>query len=646
MTDEGLNQAVTLAEPVLKPIGDYLGVKSDLPPPPKTEEKKPTVWVGKPPIDVRLQQRREQKAAQDALDQTEPGALAPPIKKNATQDVPQFDLTTPDEPGVTTLPDGQKVVIPPKPPFEITEDIKYEKATLASANVQGVRAAVVHNLNHELRVVEGNAEMSRSAAARFLNDWPIMRRLADFAGGAEPPSQSIWIDVDKNIEKAHKAIVEGDLPSAAELTKAARKSLRNAQATWGRYTDKNLGGAENIKTVAEGTRDAAKYTLIVLAVAASGGTALAVATAGSIAIDLADVAARAALGEPINWADVTVDIAIQVITAKFGGKLSGSLMKSVLKNPAAQGIERRILTQAIEGLITGAESRTLATSIRGLFGAASFDHRMMTWDQFIDQIADPKSVLIDIILGAARGIQAKQQASPFAKAEPTPDKSQTAGGKKSQAKPPTNDYDVEAWEKYYKENPEAKRSVGAAQRGDPLFSDYSVIHDDEGVNIPPETAKTRVEDRPRGSAIEDRHLDARPDYSRPKEHNFPGIDAWKGGRERTVKTATGEKRIIYGADVLQVKSIDRSSAEAIQRRVREGIDGLDPNEFELKKGTTRVVNPRSRRLDVIFEEGVVLDLNAENRALLRRLSAEAGSKGIEVRWFKFVGDREVPIPIH
>ena len=211
--------------------------------------------------------------------------------------------------------------------------------------------------------------------------------------------------------------------------------MRNAQATWGRYTDKNLGGAEGIKTVAEGTRDAAKYTLIVLAVAASGGTALAVATAGGIAIDLADAVARAALGEPINWTQVTVEIVIQVVTAKFGGELSGKLLKSVLKNPGAQGIETRILTQVIEGLITGAESRTLATSVRGLYSAVSPGHKTMTWDQFLEKIADPKSILIDIIIGAARGIQSKSQASPVATAKPVTDKQRSAGGKQSQAEP-------------------------------------------------------------------------------------------------------------------------------------------------------------------------------------------------------------------
>ena len=438
LSDQAINQAVVVAEPVLKPLEDKFGVKDPVAPPPKKEDKTPVVWLGQPPIGVRLEQRREQKAAQEELNRTDPGALAPPVKKNATQDVPEIELKTPDDPGVTTLPDGQKIVIPPKPPFEVTEDIKFGESTIAAANVQGVRASVVRNLHSELRAIEISAEASESAASRFLNEWPIMRRLADLAGGAEPPSQVIWIDVDEKIGKAHKAIIEGNLQEAAELTKAARKALRNAQATWGRYTDKNLGGAENIKTAAEGTRDAAKYSLIALAVVASGGTALAVATAGGIAIDLADVASRAALGEKVNWTDVTFDIAIQIITAKFGGQLSGKLLRSVLKNPAAQGIESKILTRVIEGLISGAETRTLATGMRGLYYAASAEHKAMTWNEFLEQIADPKSILIDIIIGLARGVKVRTESS-----QPAPDKAvkdqqpQTGGGKKTQAQPQT-----------------------------------------------------------------------------------------------------------------------------------------------------------------------------------------------------------------
>jgi hypothetical protein len=315
--------------------------------------------------------------------------------------------------GEVTLPDGTTVVIPPKPSGEITVDMKHENYVLAPANVQGVRAMVVRNLNAELRAIEIGADASSDAAWQFLTDWPIMRRLADWASSAEPPPASIWSNAYKGIADSREALRQGNLERAVELTKSAKAALRNAQWQWGYYKDRNLQGAEDIKSGAETTRDAAKYTLMGLAIVASGGTALAVATAGGIAIDLADVASRAALGEKINWADVTAEVAIQVITTKFGGRLSSGLFQAAEKKAAARGLNltRKLLTDAVQSVVAGAESRTLAASLRAAYEKAANDRREMTVDQFIDQVTDPKSVLIDLVIGVGRGLLTKPAVS-------------------------------------------------------------------------------------------------------------------------------------------------------------------------------------------------------------------------------------------
>jgi hypothetical protein len=97
-TDQALDQAVQVAEPVLKPIAAYLGVKSDTPAA-KTDNNTPVTWLGTPPIDVQLKQKKEQQAAQAALDKEAPGALAPPIRKPIVSDLPPLDvLLRPDPP--------------------------------------------------------------------------------------------------------------------------------------------------------------------------------------------------------------------------------------------------------------------------------------------------------------------------------------------------------------------------------------------------------------------------------------------------------------------------------------------------------------------------------------------------------------------
>ena len=301
-------------------------------------------------------------------------------------------------------PPEKKLTIPPPKPGEFTRDITFEGAVLAKANVEGERARIIHNLDVELKRIEGITGICRGSAQQFLEQWPIMRRLADLTAGANPPSMSIWFDVDTLIKQSQDAIKQGDLEKAIQLQEQANKALRNAQATWYRYKESNIGGAESIKTGAEYTRDGAKYTLMALATVASGGTALAVATGASVAIDVTEAATKAALGEKVDWGQVAVDVAIQIVLSKFGGKLSSGLMGALQKNPATQKVETQVLRGIVHSLINGVESRTISTYIRALYQNAFTQNKPITWSEFIDQlvtqITDPKSIVMDIVLGA------------------------------------------------------------------------------------------------------------------------------------------------------------------------------------------------------------------------------------------------------
>jgi hypothetical protein len=301
-------------------------------------------------------------------------------------------------------PPEKKLTIPPPKPGEFTRDITFEGSVLAKANVEGERARIIHNLDVELKRIEGITEICRGSAQQFLEQWPIMRRLADLTAGAEPPSMSIWFNVDALIKQSQEAIKQGDLEKAIQRQEQANKALRNAQATWYRYKESNIGGAESIKTGAEYTRDGAKYSLMALATVASGGTALAVVTVASVAIDVTEAITKAALGEKVDWGQVAVDVAIQIVLAKFGGKLSSGLMGALQKNPATQKVETQVLRGIVHSLINGVESRTISTYIRALYQNAFTQNKPITWSEFIDQlviqITDPKSIVMDIILGA------------------------------------------------------------------------------------------------------------------------------------------------------------------------------------------------------------------------------------------------------
>jgi hypothetical protein len=163
-------------------------------------------------------------------------------------------------------------------------------------------------------------------------------------------------------------------------------------------------------------------------------------------------------------------------------------------------------------------------------------------------------------------------------------------------------------------------------------------------NVPPERPPVEVESKVRGGAIERQHLDSMPEYNRPKAADFKGIDAWKGGKDAPPKILpNGQKvRTVTKADVLQVKSVGKASR--IEAEVSEGLKGLDSDVFTspTDKGL-RVINPKSRTLDVIFEEGAVPDLNAEVRAIMRAQAEKAGKRLVEIRWYRFSGGKKTRI---
>jgi hypothetical protein len=158
-------------------------------------------------------------------------------------------------------------------------------------------------------------------------------------------------------------------------------------------------------------------------------------------------------------------------------------------------------------------------------------------------------------------------------------------------------------------------------------------------NVPPERHPVEIEATERGNILEDEHIKSKPEYYRPKAKDFEGIDAWKEGDKtrRTWKTlpdGTRELTISKPSNVLQVKSVGKGAR--IAPEVKEGIAGLDSDLFKSRTDKTlRIINPETRTLDVIFEEGAVPDVNKEVRAIMRSEAEKAGLRGIEIRWYRW-----------
>jgi hypothetical protein len=129
----------------------------------------------------------------------------------------------------------------------------------------------------------------------------------------------------------------------------------------------------------------------------------------------------------------------------------------------------------------------------------------------------------------------------------------------------------------------------------------------------------------------------------PHEPNFTGIDAWRSAKKDYLDGRG--VRIISGADVLQIKSVGAADAITIRNTVKKSVAGLEPNEFTNTAKDTRVTNPTSRRLDILFEEGALPDVNSSTKTLLTNESQNAGNSLIEIRWWRFSNGRKIPIPI-
>jgi hypothetical protein len=191
--------------------------------------------------------------------------------------------------------------------------------------------------------------------------------------------------------------------------------------------------------------------------------------------------------------------------------------------------------------------------------------------------------------------------------------------------------------------PKLKDVTGGSKDLDEHVDELGDVNAPRPARQPSAKSPVEVDDFARGTAIERQHLDSMPEYTRPKEHNFPGIDGWKGGRETTRDTPAGKIVTVSGADVLQVKSVGSTNPATIRAAVKKGVAGIEGVRFNGEK--ISVVNPKSRRLDVLFDEGVLTDVNLQMRQLLTDLSREAGNSGVEIRWFRYSSGRKFSIPI-
>jgi Domain of unknown function (DUF4157) len=270
---------------------------------------------------------------------------------------------------------------------------------------------------------------------------PIVKAL----GGVRDPGPRLveYVETARlNIKEAKNALKAGDYVSAARLIGDGEGKAEQASVMVLAYVDQIIGTSEMTVTVLEGVKTASAVILFLCAVAATGGTlgagatalglegvgatttlagvtastatwATAVGTTAAIASEVGVGIVRAADGDKVDWGEIAVHAAIQIVIARFspavGQQLSNRLGSVAAASPAvrqaiAQVGMARVVTIATNVLMHEG-SQIFATAVEDTVRALR--GKPITWSQFGEhlyaRLTDPKGLLMATLAGMLGG---------------------------------------------------------------------------------------------------------------------------------------------------------------------------------------------------------------------------------------------------
>ncbi|MGL4961305.1 MAG: eCIS core domain-containing protein [Inquilinus sp.] len=350
-------------------------------------------------------------------------------------------------------------------------DLDGKTITLNGEQYGQLKARVTTEAHRAIQRASSRAEM---AAGRYAEQqkvdaqhWivaPIVKTL----GGVSDPGpalQGYVATANARLKEAQEALAAGDFNRMARLAGQGEAAAEQSSLMVAAYVDQIIGAAEMTVTVLEGIKTAAEITLFLCAVAATGGLAGAGAAALGIEVGATTTVAgitastatwvtvvgagaaitqevalgimRASDGEKVDWGEIAVHAAIQVIVAKLspgaGQRINSSLGKAAVRNKAVRDLIARIGMQRVvtvaTSLLTHEATQVFSTAVEDTI--AAFRGKPITWGQFADhlfeRVTDPKGALMALVAGALGGMQPEPAAGkPKPASEgPSPPKSPT-----------------------------------------------------------------------------------------------------------------------------------------------------------------------------------------------------------------------------
>lgn len=218
-------------------------------------------------------------------------------------------------------------------------------------------------------------------------------------------------------QNVQRMVGEGRLVSAAEEASRSELASGRSAALVRIYVDQTIEGAEAMATGLEYTRDAAFVTLGVLAVVATGGaaaglapgvigtgvagmsvgtTATVISVGAPIIANLGVGVVKLVEGDPVDWGDIAFDAAVQIVLARFGGKLGQSVFGKLAGNEVGRTVMRRVLASVGSGVISHEASQAFTVTVNETYKALR--GRPVSWGQFLDELStrmtDPKGIFM------------------------------------------------------------------------------------------------------------------------------------------------------------------------------------------------------------------------------------------------------------
>ncbi|HZM66431.1 MAG TPA: DUF4157 domain-containing protein, partial [Nakamurella sp.] len=289
--------------------------------------------------------------------------------------------------------------------------------TLSTAQVTQVRKvakdALLAALDKSKRRAAG--AVSRYEAQEDVNkEFPVTSRAskawawARSWGEYSNPSDSVYGEAASASLAdvgARLALASGHYAEAIALVaKSDAASERTSKLVYA-YIDQLLAGADSLVTGLEFTRNAAFVTLGVLAVVVTGGAALgleagvvgtgvggltvaqtatAISVGAPIVAELSEAGIQTALGDKVDWGKVGVNIAVQVILARFGGKL-GAGIAGRIASPATQSLARQTIAALASGTALHVVSQGFTIAVDMIYRSLR-QNKDATWADFVEAL--------------------------------------------------------------------------------------------------------------------------------------------------------------------------------------------------------------------------------------------------------------------